>query len=422
MVVRPESGGIVRVMASTDSDAEGRTVEQRWLDAFGEVLSRSHLFQADELAETVDTAMSRVGIRTTIYLVDDEQRTLLPMPQSNRADPQPAPVDSSVPGRVFALVQTAPTRDTGGWWVPMVDGTDRLGVIEFAVSGGVDVHDAVLRERCRTMAGLVGHLVTVTAPKGDHIHRVRRSQPMSTAGELLWQMLPPLTAGCDRVVISAVLEPCYDVGGDGFDYAVDGDTARVVVLDAVGHGLAAGLACTVALAAIRASRRAGHGLYDQARAADGALLDQFAGGTFATAVLAELDLGTGVLRYINAGHPAPLLLRAGRLVHELAGGGRMPLGLDDATVGVAEEVLEPGDRLLVYTDGITEARDPAGVLFGLPRLVDHVQRHAGAGLPGPETLRRLAHAVSAHHEGPATDDATLLLAEWTPVAAARAVP
>jgi sigma-B regulation protein RsbU (phosphoserine phosphatase) len=100
------------------------------------------------------------------------------------------------------------------------------------------------------------------------------------------------------------------VGGDGFDYTLDGAAAHLLILDGVGKGLSAGLACAVALAAVRATRRDGRGLYDQARAADAALLEQFTDARFATAVLGELHLETGRLRYLNAGHPAPLLLRA----------------------------------------------------------------------------------------------------------------
>jgi sigma-B regulation protein RsbU (phosphoserine phosphatase) len=133
-------------------------------------------------------------------------------------------------------------------------------------------------------------------------------------------------------------------------------------------------------------------------------------------------MDTGVLRYINAGHPAPLLLRSGHVVRELPAGRRLPLGIDPAAVAVGEEMMEPGDRLLLYTDGITEARNPAGDMFGVHRLIDHTERHAAAGLPTAETLRRLAHAVATHHDGPAADDATLLLAERSPAAVQRALP
>jgi serine phosphatase RsbU (regulator of sigma subunit) len=115
-------------------------------------------------------------------------------------------------------------------------------------------------------------------------------------------------------------------------------------------------------------------------------------------------------------------LRTGHVVRELRAGRRLPFGLDQAAISVGEEMMEPGDRLLLYTDGITEARGPNGELFGVERLIDHTERHSAAGLPAAETLRRLAHTVAAHHNGPAADDATLLLAEWSPDATQRALP
>ncbi len=396
--------------------------EQLWLGALGDLLTRSHLFQPDELAGAVATVMARLGVRTTIYLVDEEQRALRAVPQDDRPDEEPVPLETSVRGRVFCLIRTLPMSGNSGWWVPIVNGTDRLGVLGFAFAGGVDVHDQLTRQRCETVAGLVGHLITVTAPKGDFFHQVRRVRPMSDGGELLSQMLPPLTSSCERLTISAILEPRYDVGGDGFDYAVDGPRARMSIFDGAGRGLRAGLAYTVAVAAIRAARRAGHDLPGPAVAADTALAGQFPDTRFVTAAMLELNMDTGILTYINAGHPAPLLLRAGKFVRALPGGRRMPLGVADAEVSVGAEVLEPGDRLLLYTDGVTEARDADGDMFGTARLIDHAERHAATGLPAPETVRRLAHAVAAHHDGPATDDATLLLAEWSPAAVRRTVP
>src|SRR4051812_40044161 len=101
--------------------------EQLWLDALSEVLDRSHLFRSDELAAAVGAALVRLGIQTTIYLVDDEQRALRPVPRDGRAVPEPVPVDGSVPGRVFSLVQSMPGGHSSGWWVPIVNGTDRIG-------------------------------------------------------------------------------------------------------------------------------------------------------------------------------------------------------------------------------------------------------------------------------------------------------
>jgi hypothetical protein len=396
--------------------------ERLWLDALSDLLNRSHLFQPDELADAVCAATARLGIHPTIYLVDDEQSALHAIQHGDYRTPEPLGVDDTVAGRVFRLIKSMPASNGTDWWVPMVNGTDRLGVICFAFTDDTGAPGDNTVQRCETLAGLVGHLITVTAPKGDFLYQVRRSQPMTTGAELLSQMLPPLTASCERLSVSAILEPCYDVGGDGFDYAIDGALTRLVVIDAVGRGLKAATICTVVTAAIRASRRAGHDLDAQARAADTAIADQFPSGSFATAVLAELNMDTGILRYANAGHPAPLLLRSGHVVRELNKGRRLPFGLGGVPDEIAEHRMEPGDRLLLYTDGITEARNSAGELFGIRRLADYAERHLTEGLPAAETLRRLAQAVAGHQPGPARDDATLLMAEWSPTAAHRAVP
>jgi serine phosphatase RsbU (regulator of sigma subunit) len=120
---------------------------------------------------------------------------------------------------------------------------------------------------------------------------------------------------------------------------------------------------------------------------------------------------------VNAGHPEPLLLRHGRLVKSLHTESGPPMGLDPLAGGtaareVAVERLEPGDRVLFYTDGVTEARSPDAEFFGTQRLTDLLARHLAAGLNTPETMRRVIRALLQHQQGQLTDDATLLLLEW----------
>jgi sigma-B regulation protein RsbU (phosphoserine phosphatase) len=402
--------------------------EEQWLRAVGEILAGSHIWQASQIAGIVDDALGKVGVRATIYLVDVEQCRLRPLASPGEIRTRSFSVDDSAPGEAFRLVKSVALdtgetgRDTYGWWVPMVNGTDRLGVVEFAAQAPMTATGEVVRQRCEMLAGLLGHLITTTSPRGDYLAHIRRSQPMTIASELLWHLLQPLTVVSDHLAIAAILQPCYDVGGDAYDYAIDGHVAHISVLDGTGKGLGAGLAAAVALSSLRAARRRGLDLGDQARWADEALLQEFSDSRFVTGVLIQLDLKSGVLRIVNAGHPAPLLLRSGSVLGELGGGRRMPLGLPDHDLEIAEHSLRPGDRILLYTDGITEARDQFGQLFGADRLTALAEQHATVGLPVAETVRRLSNAVIDHQEGPPADDATLLLADWSPAAARRMVP
>jgi serine phosphatase RsbU (regulator of sigma subunit) len=130
-----------------------------------------------------------------------------------------------------------------------------------------------------------------------------------------------------------------------------------------------------------------------------------------------------VFQYLLAGHPAPLLIRKGRLLKELDHPPRPPLGVGGGSPGdVAEEQLEPGDRLLLYSDGITEARDEHGEFLGEQRLVEFTERAERDGVAAPETLRRLGAAVLAHQQEKLQDDATLLLVGWSTTAHQRLLP
>ncbi|MEV1142657.1 PP2C family protein-serine/threonine phosphatase [Micromonospora sp. NPDC049799] len=395
-----------------------------WHRALADLVSRSHRLPPDELPVAVDDVLRPLGVTSTLYLVDVEQRTLRPLPGSGGPPAEPLSIDSSLAGRAFTQVEVhvghgPPPR----LWVPIVNGTDRLGLLEVFPPAGADLADETLWDGCRLIAGLVGHLVTGKSSYGDCLHRARRSRPMEVSAELLWNLLPPLTFATADTTINALLEPAYAVGGDAFDYALNGGTISLAILDGVGHGLPAVLTTSVALGTLRAARRAGADLTATARAIDEAIAGTWSDSRFVTGVLAEFDTRTGLLRYVEAGHPPPVVLRRGRAVRTLTGARRLPLGLGDERGAVAEAQLEPGDRLLLHTDGVTEARDAAGEMFGLSRLADLAERQITSGLPGAEILRRLTHAVAAHRDAAFSgDDATLMLIEWSATAAEGSEP
>ena len=402
-------------------------MDYRLLQVISEIMASSHLMQPDELAPTVDRALSRLDMAVTVFIVDHEQVGMRPLPVAGRVTPLPVQVEGSVPGRAYTLVRPEPDPEHADrLWMPLIDGTERLGVALFELPEGTDPADPAWQQRCALLTALVAHLLTGKMPHGDTLPLAQRTGSMTVAAELMWRMLPPLTSSHERLALTAILQPCYDIGGDGYDYAVDGDTAWLVLLDAMGRGLSAGIACVVALSAIRAARRAGGDLVAQARAADEHLVEQFGptGRTrFVTGLLAQFDLATGRLRYINAGSPLPMLLRDADPLGVLIDGKRPPLGLrKDFDVQVGEQVLQPGYRMLLHTDGVTEARSTDGSPFGAARLAELASQCQADGLPAPETLRRLARAVARHRAGDLTDDAAMVLVEWSPEAAKRTVP
>jgi hypothetical protein len=390
-----------------------------WNAAIARLLRISHLAQPSGLGRVLNEALAPLGVRVEIYLIDREQRALRPLTPVGADHSEVLDVDATVAGRAFSAIRpvTGP-RAPRQIWAPILDGTERLGVLRADLPHEADARDAAVRESLSTLAVLIGHLLVAKMAYGDSIRRGRRSQPMSVGGELLWRMLPPLTFATDDLVLASVIEPCYDVGGDAYDYAVDNDRAVIAIYDAVGHDLNAAVSSTLALAATRSARTRGLDLADIASAADDVLTTHFTDLRYVTAIVADLDLRTGRMRIVNAGHPPPVVLRAGRSVAVLDGGRRLPLGLYERGEGEDGEPvtvsLEPDDVVLLYTDGITEARDAEGNLFGLPRLIEFAEREANAGLHAAEVARRLSHAVLDHQQGRLQDDATLMLIQWGP--------
>ncbi|MFN2506755.1 MAG: PP2C family protein-serine/threonine phosphatase [Acidimicrobiales bacterium] len=385
-------------------------VRDRGAQELTHLVDASHLVVPDDVPVLLVQHARALGADdAALYLVDYEQRVLVPVPNPDSSAREEVVIDTTLAGWCYRTLEIQTTAaEEGGLrvWAPVLDGVERLGVLELAFR----VEEPNLDE-VRVLAGLVAEVVVTKQAYGDLFERVRRRQPMSVAAELAWRLLPPLTFGTDQLVISGVLAPVYQLGGDSFDYAVDAHTARISVFDAMGHGLEAGLLVSVAMAACRASRRAGGDLADSAAAIDRAVGDQFGPDRFVTAVLAELDLASGCLRWSVSGHPPPLLLRNGRVVKTLEGEVAPPLGVSGCVV-VSEERLEPADQVLFLTDGVVEARSAEGEFFGVGRLVDLVTRTSAAATPAPETMRRLIHAILDHQEGQLQDDATIVVVEW----------
>ncbi|GHH43774.1 hypothetical protein HNQ79_002601 [Streptomyces candidus] len=120
------------------------------------------------------------------------------------------------------------------------------------------------------------------------------------------------------------------------------------------------------------------------------MIEQYGPTRCTTGIVADLDTSTGVFTWINRGHHPPVIIRGGRWVSELRCPPAHPMGTGlGLKTTLCREQLEPVDRIVFYTDGITEARGRGNGIFGLKRFIDFLIRHHADGLPVPETLRRL---------------------------------
>jgi serine phosphatase RsbU (regulator of sigma subunit) len=260
-------------------------------------------------------------------------------------------------------------------------------------------------------------VITSKRAYSDSFARRARSEPMRLPAEMLRAFLPQRTIGNTKVISTGVLEPAYRAGGDAFDHSLTQSTLHAAILDSMGHNLASGLTTAVAMAGCRNARRAGADLPQLVDTVDQALA-QWLPDQYCTGILSQLDLTHGVFRWINCGHPPPLLIRDRRVLsHALERTPQPPMGLaaqfSDAPHEVNEVTLEAGDRVLLYTDGVTEARVEGGQQLGLERFTDSIIRATAAGKPAPEALRLLIHSI-LERQNQLRDDATILLIEWLP--------
>ena len=361
-----------------------------------------------------EVAASFEGTGLTMYLVDFGQTTLEPVPV-RRTEPfisTSEAVAGTMAGRAFTD-QTIVTSERDGAvrvWIPVVEGSDRTGVLALTLPS----FDDRLADACEELGLLAGYLIAAHARCTDLYNLYRRRRRLTLAASMQWDLLPPLVIKTESVAVAGLVEPAYDVGGDCFDYAANGVTFDLAIMDAMGHGLRSAAASALAMGSYRHDRRESRSLEAMHTALGEAIDSQHHGSMFVTGLLARLDCHTGAFSWTNAGHPRPLLVRHGRVVGELWCQPTPPWGAVHSVPTVATEALEPGDAILLYTDGVTEARTPEGELFGIDRLIDLTSRAASDLLKPEEVIRLLVRAVMDHQTAELADDATLVLVQWSP--------
>ena len=204
--------------------------------------------------------------------------------------------------------------------------------------------------------------------------------------------------------------PSREVAGDFWDVRPVGPSCWVtVVADVSGKGMGAALLAALLEGMFLAAPYTRLSMEEMLSRVNRFLLDRTEGEQYVTVFYCALEV-SGLLRWVNAGHPPALRVRASGPIEELAASGT-PLGLlEDAAYGIQETHLEPGDKLVIYTDGLPEARNAAGEFFGHKRLRQLVRAQAGSAWR--ELHDTLVAAVRDFAgDAPQSDDITVAVLE-----------
>jgi serine phosphatase RsbU (regulator of sigma subunit) len=286
--------------------------------------------------------------------------------------------------------------------VPVTETGDALGVIDLHLPREAD--EQVFAD-IASVAEALARIVVASRRHSDLMDWAQDTAPFSLAAEIQRRLLPgSYTCETDRFTVAGWLEPANAVGGDTFDYSLNRDILHLSVTDAVGNDVNAALLASVLLGSLRNSRRRGADLPSQARIANDALAAHSHVGQFVTGQLARVDLHTGSLTVVNAGHPLPYRVRDGR-VSEIDLAVDMPFGLyPGRDMQVRRLQLEPGDRIVLVTDGMLErnAED-----LDLPGMLSREARTHPR-----ELVYELAETVLHATGGELEDDATVLCLDW----------
>jgi hypothetical protein len=315
---------------------------------------------------------------------------------------QSVPISGTPQGQVLRtqqpLVRPAPR---GAWmYAPVTSRGEAIGVLEAHLPAmPADQTQAEIAAAAHALA----YVVITNRRFTDLFEWGQRAVQFDLGAEIQRRLLPSsFTCEAAQFTIAGWLEPAPRAAGDTFDYMLDRNHLHASLTDAMGHEVAASQLATLAVAALRQSRRRGATLLEQAQNAQQVMTEHSSPEQFVTGLLLRADLETGATQLINAGHPSPYLLRDGQ-AHVLTMEPDPPFGMfPDSEYHEHALQLRSGDRLLLVTDGMLERNaanlDICHELISTP------------GLHPRETVQHLIRNVGAH--GELHDDAAVLCLDW----------
>lgn len=365
-------------------------------------------------------AIDAIGIRMLVVDLEESRLEDRPLMRAGRGLPEgPVSLEDPRYGKTYrsGLPQVFAHERGTTVVVPVTARQVREGVVEVVTDrAGLSEGDV---EHVRTAALLLGYVVNAADRWTDEFHVTRRREEMSLPAEMQWSQLPLAAFSSSEVSVAGALEPAYEVGGDAFDFACDVDRLSAGVFDAMGHGLTAARLSAFGVATYRNARRRGDSIGVQAASIHDALRPGFEREGYMTGVMVEIDLAhperSSILR---AGHHPPIRQRPGEPAAMLEVDGGVPFGMPfDESVPVCPLALQVGDRLVLFSDGVIEARPEGGDAFGLGSLI-HVLEELRDSSPR-EMTRRVTGAVREHRADDLADDATILAIDILPRPSAR---
>ena len=312
-----------------------------------------------------------------------------------------------LPGTVHERVLFSQARELvrleDGWLalVPITERGDAIGILEVWFDhepAEAVLDDLVLATHAWAYALIASRRHT------DLFEWAQRDIPFSVSAEIQRRLLPSAyTVEAGPLTVAGWLEPSHEVGGDTFDYSLDREYVYLSMTDAMGHDTVAALLATLAVGTLRNRRRALASPAEQADAANDILQQHAEPAQFVTGLVMRVRLADGSVEIIDAGHPFPFLVR-GESVTSLELTTQLPLGQATAPYRADTMNLQPGDRLVMVTDGYLDRLD--GRLNIEDFLRQTADRHPR------QIVQELGRTVREVTGGKLGDDATALCLDW----------
>jgi sigma-B regulation protein RsbU (phosphoserine phosphatase) len=271
-----------------------------------------------------------------------------------------------------------------------------------------------------TLANQTGAAMRTASLYSESLRRAALEEELSLARQIQRGYLPRAFPRWDNLEIFGLNQSSKQVGGDYFDLMDTDDGVLAAIADVSGKGVPGALVMSMIQASLRTQAGEGRAVSDILERVNRLLLSRGESGMFATGFLAKLDRATMELRSCNAGHNPPFLQRADGRIEVLHLGGLLLGVFDDPRLEEGMVTLEPGDRLLCYTDGVTEARSPSGEFFDEERLGD-LLRVLPRDLSAEEVARAIHDAVYAFSQSEDLEDDMTLIVLRVPAHAAVAL-